>query len=252
MTDEEHDLWEALAVGHAMRALEPADDAQFRAHLATCDRCAQVLAESEDLVESLASAVEPMEPPASLRERVLAISRDSGARVAPVVTDDLAKRRAMRNAVSPMARWIAAAAVVSAIASAAVTYGVVHEEHRINTASPGYICLTDPDCQHMPLVNGSKVIGAVVLDKDTGKAYIMSPELPKNSDNDQYVVWTGDASGKMTALTAFRVTSGGAFNALDRVPSLGGVAAMAISLERRGPLPDKPSTPLGIATVPTA
>ena len=248
MTDEQHDLWEALAVGHAMRALEPADDAQFRDHLATCDRCAQVLAESESLVESLASAVEPIEPPPALRERVLAISRDSGDRVAPVVTDDLAKRRALRGTLSPVARWLAAAAVVSAIASAGVTYSLVHTTDGPITANPGYICLVDSTCQHMPLVNGDKTIGAVVLNQ--GRAYIMSPVLRKNSENEQYVVWTGDASGKMTALTAFRVTGDELFNPLDRVPSLGGVAAMAISLERRGPLPETPSAPLGIATVP--
>jgi len=249
MTDEEHDLWEALAVGHAMRALEPADDASFRHHLATCDRCPGVLAESEDLVASLASAAEPVEPPAELRERIMAITRDTGARTAPVISDELGKRRARRRfAASPVARWAAVAAAVAAIASSAVTYGVVHETRPPLTASPGYKCLLDPNCQHMPLVNGDQTIGAVVLDQ--GRAYIMSPQLPKSGESDQYVVWTGDASGKMTALTAFRVTGGGIFNALDKVPNLTGVAAMAISREARGPLPEQPSTPLGIATVP--
>ncbi|MCU1675654.1 MAG: putative transrane anti-sigma factor [Frankiales bacterium] len=250
MTDEDHDLWEALAVGHAMRALEPADDAQFRAHLATCDRCAVVLAESEELVSALAMAAEPVEPPAALRDRILAISRDSGVRVAPVVSDEVGRRRARRGA-GAVARWVASAAVVSAIASSGITYALVHEHHpKVNVSSPGYICLTDPTCRHMPLVADGKTIGAVVMDVGKGKAYIMSPELPRSGDGDQYVVWTGDATGKMTALTAFRVTGGGIFNALDTVPDLNGVAAVAVSREARGALPATPSTPLGIAEVP--
>jgi hypothetical protein len=252
MTDENHELWEALAVGHAMRALEPADDAQFREHVATCAQCAAVLAEAEGLMESLAMAAEPAPPPPALRERVLAISRDSGARVAPVVGDELGRRRSLRSRLTPVTRWVVVAAAVSAIASSGLTYALVHNSahFRIDyAASPGYQCLTDATCQRMPLVSPDKrTIGAVVLEK--GKAYIMSPELAKSGATDQYVVWTGDATGKMTAVEAFRVTGDGIYHALEKVPSLSGVTAMAISREVRGPFPDKPSGALGIAAVP--
>ena len=248
MTNEDHELWEALAVGHAMRALEPADDAQFRQHVATCERCAAVLAESEELVGSLAFAAESSEPPPALRERILAISRDTGARTAPVVSDELGRRRLARKA-SPVLRWAAAAAVVSAIASTGITYAAVHRSAGGNFSAQAYQCLADATCQRMPLVSADKkTIGAVVLDQ--GQAYIMSRELAKSGEGDQYVVWTGDATGKMTALTAFRVTGDGVFNALGKVPSLNGVAAMAVSREVRGPLPDRPGTTLGIAAVP--
>ena len=245
MISEDHELWEALAVGHAMRALEPADDAQFRQHLASCEACPGLLADNEQLVSSLGFAAEPIEPPPALRDRILAISRDSGARVAPVV-DELGKRRAARR-MSPMVRWAAAAAVVSAIASSGITYASVHNGNGTNEAW-GYQCLTDASCRHMPLVSGDATIGAVVLEH--GKAYILSQSLPKSGEGDQYVVWTGDARGKMTALTAFRVTGDAPLNLLEKVPNLKGVAAMAVSREKRGPFPELPSTPLGIATVP--
>ena len=219
MTDEEHDLWEALAVGHAMRALEPADDALFRDHLATCERCAGVLAESEALMGALATAAEPMEPPPALRERVLAISRDAdtGDRVAPVV-DELAGRRVRRRlGLTPVVRWAAVAAVVGAVAASGVTYAVVHQDKPTSTIAAQ--CFLTSDCQHMPLESKGGAIGAVVLEQ--GKAYIMSPGLlPANGSDDQYVVWTGDASGKMTALTAFRVTGKDPFHMLDKVPDL--------------------------------
>ncbi len=256
MSDEGHDLWEALAVGHAMRALEPEDEALLRTHLATCDRCALVLAESRELVGALASAAEPAEPPAALRDRIVAISRDTGARVAPVVSDELGRRpsdelgrrRAARGATAgATARWAAVAAVVAAVASSGVTYSLIHKDH-VDTASPAYACLLDSSCQHLPLVNGGQTIGAVMLDR--GQAYIMSSDLPNSGQSEQYVVWVGDSAGKMTALAAFRVNGDGLFHALDKVPDLTGVAVMAISREVRGPLPTTPSAPLGIATVP--
>jgi len=248
MTDEEHDLWEALAVGHAMRALEPADDALFRDHLATCERCAQVLAESQALVGGLASAAEPLEPPPALRDRIVAISRDTGARVAPVVSrDQLSIRRARR--VTPMVRWVAAAAVVGAIASSGVTYAVVHRSSSQDRAV-AIDCFLDAACQHLPLQTDKGAVGSVVLEQ--GKVYVITPGLPKSGENDQYVFWTGDKSGKMRPVTAFRVTDGNAVHQLDKTPDMTGVAALAISREVRGPLPETPSAPLGIATVPAS
>lgn len=260
MTDNDpelgdHDLWEALAVGSAMRALEPHDDALFREHLRDCDRCAEILRESGELVAALAVASEAAEPPAGLRDRIVAISRESGAAVAaaavaPVVADEVARRRALGRSVSPVARWAVAAAVVSALASSGVTYALTHR-----TPGPGASiavqCVLDPSCRHLSLETTNGPIGAVLLEKD--KTYVVTPDLPKSGAQDEYVVWTGDASGKMTALTAFRVTGSDAFHLLDKVPDLTGVTAMAISKEARtAQLPAQPSTPLGIATVPPA
>ena len=37
--DDEHRSWDELAVGWALHALEPEDEALFAAHLASCARC---------------------------------------------------------------------------------------------------------------------------------------------------------------------------------------------------------------------
>jgi hypothetical protein len=244
----EHDLWEALAVGSAMHALEPEDDARFRDHLRGCARCAAVVRESAELVTALAAATERIDPPAGLRDRITAISRDDGARVAPVVADEVGRRRDDRRTPSTVIRWAVAAAIVSALASSGVTYALVH-----HTPGPGraiaFQCFMDSACQHIPLVGKNGAIGAVLLDGD--KAYVMTPTLPRSGDGDEYVVWKGDSTGRMTAVAAFRVTSGDAVHPIDWVPDLTGVAAMAISREARSAhLPAQPSTPLGIATVP--
>ncbi|MDQ1701322.1 MAG: hypothetical protein QOF57_574 [Frankiaceae bacterium] len=251
MSDEEHDLWEALAVGHAMRALEPADDALFRGHLATCERCARVLVDCERLVGALAFAAEPVEPPPALRERIVAISRDTGARVAPVVpAEALAERRTRRN--GRVVRWAAAAAVVSAIASSGITYAAVHGSSGGRGAPPEAVaCLTDPSCVRLPLVTPSKqTVGAVLV--RNGTVFLATPDLPRNSSHDMYVLWRGDAAGKMTAIASFRLLGNGSFSTIGAAPDMTGVVAMAISRETlANQLPPAPSAAIAIASVPS-
>lgn len=61
-----------LAVAWVLHALEPDEAEVFTAHLAQCHACLRIVAETEDVTTLLGSAVEPVEPPPSLRERVLA------------------------------------------------------------------------------------------------------------------------------------------------------------------------------------
>lgn len=249
MTDEEHELWEALAVGHAMRALEPADDAQFRAHLADCARCEEVLRQSEALVASLAMAAEPITPPASLRERIVAMTDDTGARVAPVV-DELSRRRAPRA--SPALRMVAAAAVIGAAIGGGVTYVVAGDGGSTPGAPPAAMsCLLDPACLRLPLKGDDGVIGAVLV--AAGQVSLVTPKLATNNSEEMYVLWKGDKTGKMTAIAGFRLTGASKYSLIGPAPDMTGVTAMAISREERTTsLPEKPSAALATAEVPQA
>lgn len=67
-----HDEFEALAVAWAIDALEPADQEEFEAHRDGCDVCASAVLTALQVATELAYGVPDMEPPAFLRERVLA------------------------------------------------------------------------------------------------------------------------------------------------------------------------------------
>jgi anti-sigma factor RsiW len=69
---DDHQPFDELAVGWALHALEPEDEAAFGAHLAGCDRCARTVAESHDVMAALAADLPPVEPSDSLRERLRA------------------------------------------------------------------------------------------------------------------------------------------------------------------------------------
>jgi hypothetical protein len=67
-----HEEYEALAVGWAIAALEPADQDRFEEHRPGCRRCADAVADALDVAVELAYCVPDSEPPPELKGRVLA------------------------------------------------------------------------------------------------------------------------------------------------------------------------------------
>jgi hypothetical protein len=72
-----------LAVGWALHALEPAEEALVAAHLHQCPSCSNVAAETERLGAMLALSVPQMIPSFELEQRILSVT--SARRAAPVV-----------------------------------------------------------------------------------------------------------------------------------------------------------------------
>ena len=60
---------------YAVGALDEPDCPPFEAHLAECDRCSVDLVSFTAVVDALALAVAPAQPPASLRARVIEEAR---------------------------------------------------------------------------------------------------------------------------------------------------------------------------------
>jgi len=78
-----HDEILELAAAYVLGALEPAEEQAVREHLATCDLPHPEFEELGSVVPVLAEALEPVEPSASLRERIMtAAARDLEARPA--------------------------------------------------------------------------------------------------------------------------------------------------------------------------
>ncbi|SNS62509.1 Putative zinc-finger [Geodermatophilus saharensis] len=67
---DDHQTFDELAVGWALHALEPEDEAVFGAHLATCPRCARTVAETAEVMSALAGDLPAAEPSERLRERL--------------------------------------------------------------------------------------------------------------------------------------------------------------------------------------
>jgi anti-sigma-K factor RskA len=66
----DHDVFDELAVGWALHALEPEDEAVFALHLPDCARCARTVAETSDVMAALATDLPVAEPSPELRDRL--------------------------------------------------------------------------------------------------------------------------------------------------------------------------------------
>ncbi|WP_448613052.1 anti-sigma factor domain-containing protein [Modestobacter sp. URMC 112] len=67
---DDHEAFDELAVGWALHALEPEDEAAFTEHLASCRRCALTVAETSEVMAALAADLPPAEPSPALRDRI--------------------------------------------------------------------------------------------------------------------------------------------------------------------------------------
>jgi anti-sigma-K factor RskA len=68
----DHEAFDELAVGWALHALEPEDEAAFVRHLPDCPRCSRTVAETEEVMGAMAADLPPAEPSEGLRARLRA------------------------------------------------------------------------------------------------------------------------------------------------------------------------------------
>jgi anti-sigma-K factor RskA len=69
---EDHRAFDELAVGWALHALEPEDEALFAHHLSGCDQCARTVAETSEVMAAMATDLPRAEPSPQLRDRLAA------------------------------------------------------------------------------------------------------------------------------------------------------------------------------------
>ncbi|MFL6138923.1 MAG: zf-HC2 domain-containing protein [Frankiaceae bacterium] len=183
----DHARWQELAVGHAVSALDPADDRAIQAHLEGCADCRALVGETERTMAELAGTVPAAAPPPGLRARILDAARrdDAGA-------DD--RQPTSLPPLPRTARWsrgplrLAAAAAVVLLALVAVG------TWRLLDGGPSGAARTVAErcaavrCPTVPLTSGARVVAdAMVLDD---VVYLRPVQLPRNdAGRDEYVLW---------------------------------------------------------------
>jgi hypothetical protein len=285
----EHETFDELAVGWALHALEPEDEELFAAHLPTCTRCRQTVAETTDVMGALAGDLPPASPSDGLRDRLRAaveeteqLSRPAGdgARTArpvpPVAADGPApgpgpgapasgahRAPLPSGPVDPEPSWrrvlphaLVAAAVVAILALG--TWNVVlssaREEAQATAAEQAQLVdalLTPGQATIAPLSAGGAAVATVVARDDL--VQVVSHGLAPNDVQDQtYVVW-GTGAGSPSPLGTFDVTS--PQPALWTVGSgssgLDGYTGYAVSLEPGRQAPTEPTDIVASGEVPS-
>lgn len=245
-----HQDWDEIAAGHALGALEPDDEQRFEVHLRTCAECAQVIADSQEVMAELAFAPDHVAPPPELKARLMAAIREEAGdepRMAvvshpdtlEVVRDRRRGRAAHAGRTSVADRWVRFAAAASVVLLAVIAAGVWARGG--STPQPRFVSLASAQAP------ATQVATVEVLD---GKAWTISSGLPANdTSNSQYVLWALPVNGDPLPLGSFDVTPGHAVTKVGKVSSLSSVKAFAVSREPGRTLPTKPTTVVAVGNL---
>jgi anti-sigma-K factor RskA len=240
----DHTEWDELAAGYALNALRPDEESAFAAHLETCEACQAAVDDHIFVAAQLGAIAMPsvqLEAPSwsSIRNAVVGSTEDEAsarnrlpASVADVV--DLSDRR-RRYATST--RVLTAAAAVVVVAGG----GIVAWRAESGSTTTG--CGSTAGCHAVALASSSGAKAASLTVQ--GDSITMLPTGMKPAPTGrEYVLWQLPADGRPIAVKVFTATGGDAVAKATTAVSYADTTAFAVSEERSGPVPAKPTTPL--------
>ena len=200
-----HDRYDELAVGHALDALEPSDEAEFLAHLPTCAACQTAVSAHRDTLGHFAYAVESVDPPASVLEGIRA---GIGASAFPAPVASLADRRSrtvkMRTAmVGVAASVVLVAALAIGLVSATTRNSELKQRDLAFSRAVSSLLTTGAQRVELSPAAGPGKVVAVV---HGGQVDLVMSGVPRNANDSTYVLWQ-QAAGQVSAAGVFDVRS---------------------------------------------
>jgi len=247
-----HDEIEAIAALDALGAATPEEARAMSAHVASCDSCRRARDEYAEAATMLVTSLDPVPPPAELRERI---------RNAAVAAAGPAAFRRRDGGVpaggTPAFRWwLATAATLflalwgwremgirvaheHIVAQQAEIRSLTEERDRLAAQNDKLASLASPDTRTIALAGQEMSPAAsarVFLDPIRRRAIVFFHSLPSNPADKSYQLWIirGDQPNPQSA-GVFDVTAGGnATLSLDNLPVLTEIKALAVTMERRG------------------
>lgn len=207
----DHEPFDELAVGWALKALEPDDESHFAHHLPDCARCGQTVREAQEMTAAMAMAVPMEEPSEALRVRIMAAVAEERRDPAPVPAPSARSRspRAVastrppnrhqhrsRDRVRTAVRGLAMAAALALVVGLGVWNVGLREDRSAAQAAASRQAevlaqLDEGGIYHIAPLQTSQgeSVGMVVV--HNGAAQVMSNGLPVNDPESQVMVLWG-------------------------------------------------------------
>jgi anti-sigma-K factor RskA len=269
---QDHTLFDELAAGYAVHALEPHDELVFLGHLRDCDRCEQALADYGEVTAEVAGVTPAADPPPELRSRILAAAlserpRQSGETGSeepggagleePGGGRDEPGGREQLPPVVPLhrhrpRRWLNAAAV--AAAAVVVAGGVWAGLGRSGGSAPAPLaaCVQAHQCTEVTLTaaHGHKTVGRLII-KD-GTVWMLPSDMAADNVSRQiYVLWQITGSHTPLSVGSFDVRAGahGPVRVGKLATPFRKTWVFAVSLEHGRSIPAQPSQPVALGEV---
>lgn len=259
MTDQapDHSAFDELAAGHALHALEPADEQRFLRHAEQCPRCRQSLADFLQVAAALAETAPAAEPSAELGARIQAtVLADLGqqdrpdTRPGPAAADPgrTAQEDAQQPGVVPLRdrrsgrRWWKPAAAAAVLIVAGGIWGGLAASSG-GPPPPLAVCAQPHACSQVVLTfAATRRVAAKVIVHD-GVAWMQPTRMVANPADEIYVLWQITGANAALPVGSFDVKAGA--SPPIRVGGLAvpyrGTRAFAISLEHGRIVPVHPS-----------
>jgi hypothetical protein len=216
-----------LAAAYALGAVDSIEEHRISIHLATCSEAHAAARDMIDAAAVLPASLEGVEPPASLRDRVLATAtRTPQDHRPPVVA--VAPRPAAPT--QPAAWWRLSpfpAALAAVALAAAVGFGAwgVGRNAELADRDAALRAIASADAIHP--ANGEAGSGWVIESGD--QALFMAEDLADLGSGELYEFWLIDAEGNAVAAGTLTDTEGVALVTLER--DLEGVTTFAVTVE---------------------
>lgn len=222
----------ALSGAYAVDALDPDERARFEAHLGSCAACQSEVASLREATAMLGSSVEA-EPPAALRDRVLA--EISTVRPLPPVTV-LAERR--RRWARPLA---AAAAAVVLVGGGVVVWQQAQDDSSTTQLAADRV-IQARDARHVTVDLPGGGSATVYTSRAVGRAALVTRHMPAPPSGRTYQLWLQKA-GRMVPAGLMK---GAGDQAVLLRGDLAGATAVGITVEPPGGSEEPTSDPVAL------
>jgi hypothetical protein len=183
-----------LTGAYAVDALDDIERARFEQHLADCEECrAEVASLSE--ADGLLGEATPAEPPAALRDRVLA---DIGTvrPLPPEGPEPVVPQRRRRRPLTTL--FVAAAAVVAVGAGGTVVWQQPWEDTSEAPPSAAQRVLGAPDARSTSLDFPGGAKATLTHSDSLGKAVLVTHKMPPPPRGSVYQLWLDQPGAGMT------------------------------------------------------
>jgi anti-sigma-K factor RskA len=204
MNPDAHEI-HALSGAYAVDALDPAERAQFEAHLASCAACQAEVASLQEAT-TLLGGLDEAPPPTGLRDRVLAGIQT--VRPLPPLPSQEPENPAEEQGEEPAAatvralpvrRWLTGLAVAASVLGITGVGAVVWEQQHQSTSqlSVADRVLQAADAKRVTVNLPGGVSASVIRSVSEGRAVLVTHNMPAAPNGRVYELWLQSPAGKM-------------------------------------------------------
>jgi anti-sigma-K factor RskA len=249
-----HAEWDELAAGHALDALEPAEDQRLAAHLAVCARCRHNLDDYALVAAQLGSLADEEDPaPAWHRVRPIALANIAESAEYAEASTPHRDHRLVRPSSPAPALWrrprvLAASVIVLLIVAGAIGWQAGARSRTTPAAAALRACQQQAGCHMVTLHDarsGSSANDRAAIVVDAGRASLVPLKLAAAPDAQMYVLWQLPRDRSPVAITTFRL-AGRQTPSTALAAQYTDTAAFAISLEPNGSALRRPTDILAL------